>query len=169
MAAAKQRREIVRSTGRLASLAVPALAVLALYPAGCLQAADRTVKNASVQFITGDDGKDDTDVLTITVANAGGKFLERVFDAKQEIKPKTTFTLWLNKLRAETPDNVKGSKIAFRIAPQGSEHWVVQDAQITVNYESGPSERWHWGPFVLETSASKPTAVEFTLSDDRKS
>ncbi len=131
-------------------------------------AADRVVKNASIHFITGDDGKDDSDVLTVTVANADGKFLERVFDAKQEIKPKTTFTLWLNKLRAEPVEKVKGSKITFNIAPQGPEHWVVQEAQLTVIYETGPPEKWRWGPFVLETSSGKPFSVEFNLTDDKR-
>jgi hypothetical protein len=128
----------------------------------------RVVKNASVQLITGDDGKDDTDVFTITVSNAGGKFLERVFDAKEEIKPGTTFNLWLNKTHAESSDKLAGSKIVFRIDPKGSEHWVVQDARLTVNYETGPAERWHWGSFALETKGAQPFSVEFTLSDDHR-
>jgi hypothetical protein len=146
------------------------LAVVAAvsFSASIAHAQSRVVKNASVQLITGDDGKDDTDVFTITVSNAGGKFLERVFDAKEEIKPGTTFNLWLNKTRAETSDKLAGSKIVFRIDPKGSEHWVVQDARLTVNYETGPAERWHWGSFVLETKGAQPFSVEFTLSDDHR-
>lgn len=71
----------------------------------------RVVKNAVLQLITGDDGKDDTDVFTVTITNADGKLLERVFDAKEEIKPGTTFNLWLNKVRAASPEQLKGSKI----------------------------------------------------------
>jgi len=119
-------------------------------------------------LLTGDDGKDDSDAFTITITNGDGKFLERVFDAKEEIKPGTTFNLWLNRIRAEPAAKVTGSKIAFRIDPKASEHWVVKEARLTVNYESGPAERWHWGPFVLETRTAAPFTVEYTLSDDRK-
>ena len=132
------------------------------------QTSARVVKNASVQLLTGDDGKDDTDVFTITIANADGKFLERVYDAKEEIKPGTTFNLWLNRIRAEPVDKVKGSKITFRIDPKGDEHWVLKEAKLIVNYESGPAEHWHWGPFVLETKNSAPFMVEYALSDDRR-
>jgi len=128
----------------------------------------RVVKNASVQILTGDDGKDDTDVFTITITNADGKFLERVFDAKEEIKPGTTFNLWLNRVRAEPLEKVKGSKITFRIDPKGDEHWVIKEARLTVTYDSGPAEHWHWGPFVLETTKSAPFTVEYLLSDDRR-
>jgi hypothetical protein len=148
-------------------LVFAAAAILVTIQPTLAQAPTRVVKNASVQFITGNDGKDDTDVLTIIVANDGGKFLERVFDAKEEIKPETTFNLWLNKIRAEPAEKVKGSKIAFRIAPQGDDHWVVKEARLTINYETGPAERWHWGPFVLESKKSAPFTVEFALSDDR--
>ena len=147
---------------------LPTIALAFAASAVQAQAPQRTIKNASVQFITGDDGKDDTDVLTITVSNGEGKFLERVFDAKQEIKPATTFNLWLNKVRAEAPEAVKDGKIVFRIAPQGDDHWVIKDAQLTVNYDSGPADKWHWGPFVMETKASKPFDAEFKLSDDRR-
>ena len=156
------------SRHRVIRFMIPALLALAATNNAPATAAERVVKNASIHFITGDDGKDDTDVVTVSVANADGKFLERVFDAKQEIKPKTTFTLWLNKLRAEPVEKVKGSKITFRIAPQGDEHWVVQEAQLTVIYETGPPEKWRWGPFVLETSAGKPFSVEFSLTDDKR-
>jgi len=132
------------------------------------QAAARVVKNASVQFITGDDGKDDTDVFSLVVANADGKFLERVYDAREEIKPGTTFNLWLNRIRAEPSASVKDSHISFRIDPKGSEHWVVTEARLTVNYESGPAERWHWGPFVLQTQNSAPFTAEFVLSDEHR-
>jgi hypothetical protein len=132
------------------------------------QAPARTVKNAVLQLVTGNDGKDDTDVLTVTVADADGKFLERVFDAKEEIKPDTTFNLWLSKLRAQPAEKVKGSKVTFRIDPKWDEHWVVKDARLTVNYESGAPDRWHWGPFVLERKGAGPYSVEFTLSDDRR-
>jgi hypothetical protein len=128
----------------------------------------RVVKNASVQILTGDDGKDDSDVFTITITNADGKFLERVFDAKEEIKPATIFNLWLNRVRAEPLEKVKGSKIAFRIDPKGDEHWVIKEARLTVNYDNGPAEHWHWGPFVLETKKSAPFTVEYLLSDDQR-
>jgi hypothetical protein len=132
------------------------------------QAPARVVKNASVQLITGDDGKDDTDVFTIRITNGDGKFLERVFDAKEEIKPGTTFTLWLTRVRAEPQDQVKGSKIAFRIEPKGDDHWVVKEARLTVNYDNGPAEHWRWGPFVLGSKNSAPFTVEYALSDDRR-
>jgi hypothetical protein len=128
----------------------------------------RAIKNASVQLITGDDGKDDDDVLTIVVTNADGKFLERVLDAKEGIKPGTTFTLWLNRIRAEPPERVKDSRIAFRIEPKGNDHWIIKEARLTVNYDSGPAEHWHWGPFVLEATNSAPFTVEYGLDDDRR-
>ena len=150
-------------------LAVTAAVIaLALALPAAAQSPARAVKNASVQLITGDGGKDDTDVFTITVTTADGKFLERVFDAKEEIKPETTFNLWLNKLRPEPVDKVKGSKITFQIDPKGPEHWVVKEAKLTVNYESGPAEHWHWGPFVLQTKSAGPFTVEYALTDDRR-
>jgi hypothetical protein len=150
-------------------VAVPLICLVpVLAPPVLAQNSDRVVKNASVQLLTGDDGKDDSDAFTITITNGDGKFLERVFDAKEEIKPGTTFNLWLNRIRAEPAAKVTGSKIAFRIDPKASEHWVVKEARLTVNYESGPAERWHWGPFVLETRTAAPFTVEYTLSDDRK-
>jgi hypothetical protein len=124
------------------------------------------VKNAVLQLVTGDDGKDDTDVFTVTVTNADGKFLERVFDAKEEIKPGTTFNLWLNRLIAEPADKVKGSKITFGINTKWDEHWVIAEARLTVNYDSGPPDRWHWGPFALERKGPGPYTVDFTLTDD---
>jgi hypothetical protein len=63
------------------------------------QTPPRVVKNAVLQLVTGDDGKDDTDVFIVSVANADGKLLERVYDTKEEIKPLTTFNLWLNRIR----------------------------------------------------------------------
>jgi hypothetical protein len=150
-------------------LAIPSLcAALALALPVAAQTPARAVKYASVQIMTGDDGKDDNDILTIIVTNAAGKFLERVFDAKEEIKPGTSFTLWLNRIRAEPSDKVDGSRIAFRIDPKGDEHWVVKEARLTVNYDTGPAEHWHWGPFVLETKNSTPFTVVYTLSDDRR-
>jgi hypothetical protein len=137
-------------------------------PASAQTATTRVVKNASVQILTGDDGKEETDVFTITVANADGRFLERVFDAKEEIKPSTTLNLWLNRVRAEPLEKVKGSRIAFRIDPKGDEHWVIKEARLTVTYDSGPAEHWHWGPFVLETTKSTPFTVEYPLSDDQR-
>lgn len=146
----------------LAAMFLPMQPILAQTPA-------RVVKNAVLQLVTGDDGKDDTDVFTVTVANAGGKVLERVFDAKEEIKPETTFNLWLTRIRAVPPEQVNGSKITFRIDPKWDEHWVVKDARLTVNYETGPAERWHWGPFVLQVKGANPMSVDFTLDDaDRK-
>jgi hypothetical protein len=150
---------------RIAPLLCIGLAVALPSPA---QTPARTIKNASVQLITGDDGKDDTDVFTITVTNGDGKFLERVHDAKEEIKPGTTFNLWLNRVKAEPPEKVKDSKITFRIDPKGDEHWVIKEARLTVNYDTGPADRWHWGPFVLQTKNSAPFTVEYALSDDRR-
>ena len=144
-----------------------ALSLLPVFSAA-VAAEPRPIKFATVQFVTGDDGKDDTDVLTVVVADAKGKILERVFDAKQEIKPGTAFNLGLTKLRTEPIETLKEAKIAFRIAPQGDEHWVVKDAQLTVLYKSGAPDKWHWGPFVLETKASKPFQVEFALTDDKR-
>jgi hypothetical protein len=146
------------------------LALLVLPPLQAIRAETpaRNVKNAVLQLVTGDDGKDDADVFTVTVANADGKFLERVFDAKEEIKPETTFNLWLNRLRPESSEKVNNSKVTFRIDSKWDEHWVVKDARLTVNYESGPAERWHWGPFVLQRKGAGPFQVDFTLSDDRR-
>jgi hypothetical protein len=132
------------------------------------QAPARVVKNAVLQLVTGDDGKDDTDVFTVTVANADGKVLERVFDAKEEIKPGTTFNLWLTRIRAVPPEQVKGSKITFGVNTKWDEHWVVADARLTVNYESGPAERWHWGPFVLQAKGANTMSVDFTLDDSHR-
>lgn len=132
------------------------------------QAPERVVKNGVLQLVTGDDGKDDTDVLSVTVANADGKILERVYDAKEEIKPSTTFTLWLNRVRALPPAKVKDSKITFGISPKWDEHWVVTDARLTVNYKSGPAERWHWGPFVLQVKGANPMSLDFTLDDSHR-
>ncbi len=128
----------------------------------------RTVKNAVLQLITDNDGKDDTDVLTVTVKNGDGKMLERVYDAKEEIKPFTTFSLWLNKVAAAPSDKVKGSTIVFHIDTRWDEHWVVKDARLTVNYDQGPSDKWHWGPFVLQRTGAGPFEVQFTLSDDSR-
>ena len=144
-----------------------AMTVLSL-PPSFAQAPARVVKNAVLQVVTGDDGKDDTDVFTVTVANADGKVLERVFDAKEEIKPETTFNLWLTRVRPATSDKVKDSKVTFRIDTKWDEHWVVKDARLTVNYESGGSDRWHWGPFILERKGASPMQVDFTLSDDHR-
>ena len=101
------------------------------------QTPPRVVKNAVLQLVTGDDGKDDTDVFIVSVANADGKLLERVYDTKEEIKPLTTFNLWLNRIRAVPAEQVKDSKITFGISPKWDEHWVVKDARLTVNYEFG--------------------------------
>jgi hypothetical protein len=146
------------------------LAILVLPPLQAIrgETPTRNVKNAVLQLVTGDDGKDDADVFTVTVANADGKFLERVFDTKEEIKPETTFNLWLNRLRPESSDKVRDSKITFGIESKWDEHWVVKDARLTVNYESGPAERWHWGPFVLQRKGAGPFQVDFTLSDDQR-
>ena len=114
------------------------LVVMLLTQLAGAQTPPHVVKNAVLQLVTGDDGKDDTDVFVVSVANADGKLLERVYDAKEEIKPSTTFNLWLNRIRAVPAEQVKGSKITFRISPKWDEHWVVKDAQLTVNYEVGP-------------------------------
>ncbi len=128
----------------------------------------RLVKNAVLQVLTDDDGKDDVDVFTVTVKNGSGKILERVFDAKEEIKPNTTFNLWLQKVTAATPEQVKGSTIVFHIDPKWDEHWTIKEARLTVNYESGPPDKWHWGPFVLQRKGAGPFEVQYTLTDDHK-
>lgn len=149
-----------RAAALTAALALPWHATLGQTP-------QRVVKNASLQIITGDDGKDDSDVFTVTIANAGGKVLERVFDAREEIKPNTTFNLWLTRVRPEAAEALRNSRITFRIEPKGGEHWVVKEARLTVNYETGPADRWHWGPFVLETKGA-PFMLEYTLADAQK-
>ena len=130
--------------------------------------APRVVKNAVLQVITDNDGKDDTDVFTVTVANGEEKILERVYDAKEEIKPFTTFNLWLNKVAAVAPDKVKGSTISFQIDTKWDEHWVVKDARLTVNYESGAPDKWHWGPFVLQAKGASKVHVDFPLDDSHR-
>lgn len=145
------------------------LAAAALLPLQFATAeAPRVVKNAVLQIVTDNDGKDDTDVLTVTVANGDEKFLERVYDTKEEIKPFTTFNLWLNKVAAVPPEKVKGATIVFHIDTKWDEHWVVKEARLTVNYESGPPDKWHWGPFVLQRTGPGPFEVRFTLSDDKR-
>lgn len=136
--------------------------------AGAAQAeVPRVLKNASVQFSTGDDGKDEACVLTVTVSNADGKILERVLDNKLGVRPGTSMTLWLNRARAATADKLKGSRITFTITPKGDEHWVVKEARLHVTFENGPGKTWHWGPFTLESKDAKPASVEFTLTDER--
>ena len=132
------------------------------------QTPPRVVKNAVLQLVTGDDGKDDTDVFIVSVANADGKLLERVYDTKEEIKPLTTFNLWLNRVRAVPAEQVKGSKVTFGISTKWDEHWVVKDARLTVNYESGPADRWHWGPFVLQVKGANRMSLDFTLDDSHR-
>ncbi len=127
----------------------------------------RVLKNASVQFRTGDNGKDEASVLTVTVTDADGKILERVLDNKLDVKPETSMTLWLNRARAATADKLTGSRITFTITPKGDEHWVVKEARLHVTFESGPGKTWHWGPFTLDSKDAKPASVEFTLTDDR--
>ena len=153
----------------VAAMGMAAFALAApLSPSAAFADGPRAVKNAVLQVVTDDDGKDDTDVFTCTVANAGGKVLERVFDAKEEIKPFTTFNLWLNRIRAVPPEQMKGSKITFRIDTKWDEHWVVKDARLTVNYDSGPPDKWHWGPFVLQVKGANPTWLDFALDDSHK-
>ena len=132
------------------------------------QTPPRVMKNAVLQLVTGDDGKDDTDVFIVSVANADGKLLERVYDTKEEIKPLTTFNLWLNRIRAVPAEQVKDSKITFGISPKWDEHWVVKDARLTVNYELGSADRWHWGPFVLQVKGANPMSLDFTLDDSHR-
>ncbi len=152
---------------KFGAAAVLAAILLPLQFAGA-QAPARVVKNAVLQLVTDDDGKDDTDVFSVTVANGDGKLLERVYDAKEEIKPFTTFNLWLNRIRAVPAEQVKGSKITFGINTRWDEHWVVKDARLTVNYESGPPDKWHWGPFVLQVKGANKMSVDFTLDDGHK-
>ena len=96
-----------------------AMTLLSLPPV-LAQAPARIAKNAVLQLVTGDDGKDDTDILTVTVADADGKLFERVFDAKEEIKPGTTFNLWLNRIRALPPEQVKGRRSASASTRSGT-------------------------------------------------
>jgi hypothetical protein len=126
----------------------------------------RVVKNAVLQLVTGDDGKDDTDVFT--VANADGKVLGRVFDAKEEIKPFTTFNLWLSRIRPVPPEQMKGSKITFRINTKWAEHWVVKHTRLRVNYGSGPQDNWQWGPFVLRLKGANEMSLDFPIDDGHK-
>ena len=126
--------ELVNSICRIAVLLLVML--LPTHLAGA-QTPPHVVKNAVLQLVTGDDGKDDTDVFTVSVANADGELLERVYDTKEEIKPLTTFNLWLNRIRAVPAEQVKDSKITFGISPKWDEHWVIKDARLTVNYEFG--------------------------------
>jgi hypothetical protein len=37
-----------------------------------------------------------------------------------------------------------------------------------VNYESGPPDKWQWGPFVLQTKGANKMSVDFTLDDGHK-
>ncbi|MGC1408049.1 MAG: hypothetical protein WA864_03770 [Acetobacteraceae bacterium] len=157
--------ELVNSICRIAVLLLVML--LPTHLAGA-QTPPHVVKNAVLQLVTGDDGKDDTDVFTVSVANADGELLERVYDTKEEIKPLTTFNLWLNRIRAVPAEQVKDSKITFGISPKWDEHWVIKDARLTVNYESGPAERWHWGPFVLQVKGANPMSLDFTLDDSHR-
>jgi len=156
-------RSIIAPLGALAFLLTASMP-----PGPALAEGPRVVKNAVLQLVTDDDGKDDTDVFTVTVTNGDGKLLERIFDSKEEIKPFTTFNLWLNKIRAVPPEQVKGSKISFQINTKWDEHWVVKDARLTVNYESGPPDKWHWGPFVLQVKGANKFAVDFPLDDSHK-
>jgi hypothetical protein len=160
-----QMSELVNSISRVAIVLIAML--LPAHFAGA-QTTPRVMKNAVLQIVTGDDGKDDTDVFTVIVANADGKLLERVYDTKEEIKPLTTFNLWLNRIRAVPAEQLKDSKITFGIHTKWDEHWVVKDARLTVNYESGPAERWHWGPFVLQVKGANPTSLDFTLDDSHR-
>ncbi len=141
-------------------------AALLLVGAAHSQGQQQVVKNASVQFSTGDEGKDNTTAFTVTVANAGGKLLERVFDDRRKAQPGTISTFWLNRTRAETADRLKGSHITITILPKGEERWTINDARLKVNFMTGPSRSWHWGPFTLQSSAGKPASVEFVLEDD---
>ncbi len=151
------------------SVALATVAFVALPPLrASLAEGPRVVKNAVLQIITDDDGKDDADVFTVTIADANGKILERVFDAKEEIKPFTTFNIWLQKVRAATPEELKAGKITFRIDPKWDEHWVIKEARLTVNYESGPAEKWHWGPFVLQRKGAGSFEVEYPLTDEHR-
>ncbi len=126
----------------------------------------QVVKNASVQFSTGEDGKDNTTGFTVTVTNAGGKILERVFEDRRKAQPGTISTFWLNRTRAETAEKLKGSHITITILPRGEERWTIKDARLKVNFVSGPSRSWHWGPFTLQSSDGKPASVDFVLDDD---
>jgi len=63
---------------------------------------------------------------------------------------------------------VKGSTISFQIDTKWDEHWVVKDARLTVNYESGPPDKWRWGPFVLQVKGANKFHVDYALDDSHK-
>lgn len=154
------------STVTVACLLAPLLA-FPLLARTALAQNNQQLKNASVQLSTGDDGKKEASVITVTVTNADGKLLERVLDNKLDLKPDTSMTLWLNRASAATADKLKDSRITFTVTPKGDEHWVVKDARLRVNFENGPGKTWHWGPFTLDSKDSKPASVEFPLTDDQ--
>ena len=45
---------------------------------------------------------------------------------------------------------------------------MVKDARLTVNYESGPPEHWHWGPIVLQVKGANSMQVDYVLDDGHK-
>ena len=63
---------------------------------------------------------------------------------------------------------MKGSTISFQIDTKWDEHWVVKDARLTVNYESGPPDKWRWGPFVLQVKGANKFHVDYALDDSHK-
>ena len=136
--------------------------------AGGFPAQAATIKNASVQFLTGEDAKDASTSVSVTVSDADGKILERIFDGKQMLRPDTTFTVWLNCLRAEDADRLREARITVQITSPDQDRWVVRDLKLQVNYDSRPGESWHWGPFALEATHAKPATAEFTLSEGRR-
>lgn len=139
-----------------------------LLPEAAAHAQTRVVSNASVEFRTGADGKNDTTVLTVTVANAGGPILERVFSAGRKAPAETISTFWLNRIRSETADQLNGSHISFTILPKGDDRWVIKEVRLKVNFVTGPSRTWHLGPFTLDSHDSRPARVDFVLADDSR-
>jgi hypothetical protein len=138
----------------------------ALLLAGTAHAQNPVVKTASVQVSTGEDGKDDSTSLTVTITNPSGKIFERVFDDKRKAQPDTSSTFWLTRVRPETADKLKGSHITFTILPKGDDRWTIKDARLKVNFATGPSKIWRFGAFTLEASDSKPVSVDFVLADE---
>lgn len=150
-------------TLRLPTLAI---AVLAGALAGTAQAQTGAVKTASLQFLTGEDGKNASTVVTITVANAGGTFLERVLDTRQDIYPDTSLSLWLNRTRPEFAAELQGSTLTLKVDAKEDDRWTVKDMRLLVTYDSGPMETWHWGPAVLEVKAGKSYSTDFAVTND---
>ena len=161
------RSEFLDVFPRLVALAAAGLAGSALAP-GAAHADAPMLKNASLTFATGDDGKDGSTVVTVTVVDAAGQILDRVLDTVIELKPDTSLTIWLQKARTETAEKLKGSRITLTVQPKADDRWEVREARLQANFDDGSVQSWHWGPFVLEARDARPASVEFSLTDDHR-